>query len=847
MALTPVAAVTRHIPPPPSSSSISSPPRVFAPIPKRRKSMHRHHGHGGDDNANAAARATTPTTTTTTRSTFAFQGLHQHQQPAAEEDDDDDVDVEDEDGIDAELSRALQELVSLHNSNNHDGDNHDGPAASIPHGITTAGKASKMNGSIGVGAGAGVVIDKSQLLTAEELERTAEQLLEHCDAVNKTHNNTSNKPLASITNLPRFVASRSSPSPALVAADEDRLSDDYAARGGGKKRKVPSSAQQGPTIAVHGEFSIYRDERQSSSSSCVHSCGHTCGGGGSGAEAAAALADESASYDSGSEVCCEFHYKHSSVDETTGSGSGDPGSFSASRAAATRRIPPRKHTPARKACGFEKKLFQARKSQVLGLHADAIACMDKEHGQGKGSPNNTKTSTAPGSQQAAPTLDELEELVQALEYASVTGWEGDRVGSGAGMWEGQGKGWSTIKDPAAFAAAEAPEPQEDRLRWRKRGRALERSRLLTRDPIQRGGWIPEGSFEFEAASPLAKAISGRHQQLSLLRSKVTQLLTLTLGTPSMSKLLNSNNKPNKTTPTTATPKAAIKPAVQRTTKTTPAPTSVPASADKKQPTTKKVEPLPPTKNTPDIVIEPSADDPNYVPPPPPKGKKKKKRSANASNPHHVKNCKRLDEYCVLCSAPLTAFLLQTFQRANLPHRLPRNPRRYPISSTCSFSHLQRVSSTLGPVASNQRRTKSPPIQMNMSAAFANTICFMARKRSWKRRFVDAKRSSSVAVRRQPRRGTWSMARVSTQRPRQLRARRRERRRPKSTKMAYLAQEGMIVDVTRFGRQGRARVEAPPTTIITTINTSTINTTTIILANLYPKRMHSHLMTRTPSV
>lgn len=53
------------------------------------------------------------------------------------------------------------------------------------------------------------------------------------------------------------------------------------------------------------------------------------------------------------------------------------------------------------------------------------------------------------------------------------------------------------------------------------------------------------------------------------------------------------------------------------------------------------------QNSHNVIVEPSVDDPDYVPPPfgnaagAKKGKKKKKKSAmaNAANPHHVKNCK----------------------------------------------------------------------------------------------------------------------------------------------------------------------------------------------------------------
>jgi hypothetical protein len=41
-----------------------------------------------------------------------------------------------------------------------------------------------------------------------------------------------------------------------------------------------------------------------------------------------------------------------------------------------------------------------------------------------------------------------------------------------------------------------------------------------------------------------------------------------------------------------------------------------------------------------VTVEPTVDDPDFVPSTSKKGKKKKKRSAiaNAANPHHVKNC-----------------------------------------------------------------------------------------------------------------------------------------------------------------------------------------------------------------
>lgn len=266
--------------------------------------------------------------------------------------------------------------------------------------------------------------------------------------------------------------------------DDDRLSDDYAARGGGKKRKVPASAQQGPTQS--GE----RDE-----TSCVHSCGHICN------EATTSTIldtmnrrthpDETSSADGSDSLhdqqscphvrCCD---RHSSIRIVP-----DP----------IIRVPKRRMTAARTAIEFEKRLFHARKAQVLGLHADAVTCIGQ-----------SKQKNAP----VVPSKGELEELVKALEYTGVTGWEGDRVGSGAGLWEGhvlRGRiknGTLTGTSPLTTTSGSEPNQSEQpsipqspgKLKWRKQGRIAERHTWRNRKPVKRGGWIPEGTFEFEMPS-----------------------------------------------------------------------------------------------------------------------------------------------------------------------------------------------------------------------------------------------------------------------------------------------------------------------------------------------------------
>lgn len=166
-------------------------------------------------------------------------------------------------------------------------------------------------------------------------------------------------------------------------------------------------------------------------------------------------------------------------------------------------------TDARKAIGFEKRLFNARKAQVLGLHADAVTCL------GQTKQKNT----------AIPSKEELEELINALEYTGVSGWEGDKVGTGAGLFEGhtvKGRikgdtliGTSLIAGSSDLVAASATTSSDQpndattkdiglqtpgKLNWRKRGRMAERHEWLNRKPVKRKGWIPEGTFEFEMPS-----------------------------------------------------------------------------------------------------------------------------------------------------------------------------------------------------------------------------------------------------------------------------------------------------------------------------------------------------------
>ncbi|GHJ90235.1 hypothetical protein NliqN6_6637 [Naganishia liquefaciens] len=447
--------------------------------------------------------------------------------------------------------------------------------------------------------------------------------------------------------------------------DDDRLSDDYAARGGGKKRKVPASAQQGPTQT--GD----RDE-----TTCVHSCGHIC-----------SEATTSSIVDTMNRHASTRHDDHDNAQTDSGT---CPHVRCCAHQSTIRivpdpviQVPKRRMTSARLANDFERRLFNARKAQVMGLHADAMTCLNQ------GKPKSTTTTAATAAAAAVPTREELEELVKALEYTGVAGWEGDKVGSSAsgGMWDGhvlKGRvvngtltatsGSVESRSTGTVDAVEGKASAVDKLKWRKRGRIAERHEWQSRKPVKRGGWVPEGTFEFEIPSKVTSTIRQSTHDLNMLRAKVTQLLTLTLSSASMTSFLNGKPVPVPSPVNAVKPASSKKPTAKRPLiKEDPAQGKPrgrePLSADKvhhangaqaevaPSPTARLLSENGETKdssderthdriqNPPNVTVEPSADDPDYIPfsnvAGANKGKKKKKKKksamANAANPHHVKN------------------------------------------------------------------------------------------------------------------------------------------------------------------------------------------------------------------
>lgn len=111
---------------------------------------------------------------------------------------------------------------------------------------------------------------------------------------------------------------------------------------------------------------------------------------------------------------------------------------------------------AAKACSFRKALFLRRKAALITLFLDAQSVIIAE------------TARAGSNRPALPEIPVFEKLLPALEHIGVSSWAPDQPG-----WR------NTLGN------------ERSQRRTRKRVR---------QKPIVRGGWAPEGSFEFEMGS-----------------------------------------------------------------------------------------------------------------------------------------------------------------------------------------------------------------------------------------------------------------------------------------------------------------------------------------------------------
>lgn len=245
------------------------------------------------------------------------------------------------------------------------------------------------------------------------------------------------------------------------------------------------------------------------------------------------------------------------------------------------------------ACSFRKALFLRRKAALITLYIDAQNAI-----------SNGATQAGLKGPTGIMDVPSFERLMPALEDIGVCDWPPDRP-TWRSRWE------------------DSPTPKSKTLEQWRTG-FDQRSRIkASRRPTVRGGWAPEGSFEFEMTSQggillyiayaneaASVAMRNKIRDQAALRKLVNDLRSITLSAkpaPKPVQIGSSLEKPPQKT--------------QRTSTRNPESLAVKAS--------------------PSLTRTPSKDSE----PPSSKGKskkKKKKRSvmANQGNPHHVDNCKR---------------------------------------------------------------------------------------------------------------------------------------------------------------------------------------------------------------
>jgi hypothetical protein len=122
---------------------------------------------------------------------------------------------------------------------------------------------------------------------------------------------------------------------------------------------------------------------------------------------------------------------------------------------------------AAKACSFRKALFLRRKAALVTLYLDAQSALI------------AGTAHLGTKQPPLPDVPTFEKLIPSIEDIGVANWAPDEPG-----WRNDWKTEKTIQ----------PKMLEE---WRSAFSAKRRVRA-SRQPINRGGWAPEGSFEFDS-------------------------------------------------------------------------------------------------------------------------------------------------------------------------------------------------------------------------------------------------------------------------------------------------------------------------------------------------------------
>ena len=122
---------------------------------------------------------------------------------------------------------------------------------------------------------------------------------------------------------------------------------------------------------------------------------------------------------------------------------------------------------AARACSFRKALFLRRQAALIMLYLDAQSAIIA--GSARLGPK----------QSALPLVPAFEKLIPSLEDIGVADWAPDKPG-----WRNEDDGQGIIRPAKSLEA------------WRTLYAARRRERSLRR-PVIRGGWAPEGSFEFD--------------------------------------------------------------------------------------------------------------------------------------------------------------------------------------------------------------------------------------------------------------------------------------------------------------------------------------------------------------
>ncbi|OCF31564.1 hypothetical protein I316_06763 [Kwoniella heveanensis BCC8398] len=258
---------------------------------------------------------------------------------------------------------------------------------------------------------------------------------------------------------------------------------------------------------------------------------------------------------------------------------------------------------------YRKRLFLRRKAAFITLYLDAhniinntlpapaSATAAKTSATGSNSNHNSTSGSSVQPNKAKPSaMNGIGKLPDVIEFEKLLPVLNDM---GVECWSPDRPGWRDGDD------------KMQPVRWRR----TKRTRAAHRKPVERKGWMPEGSFEFEMECEASRALRAKMKQKTALLRLADELRDLILAA----------NKSTITTTTTTT----------MTTTTTPGPTpaSPPPSENQLQ---THAEAQAQAQSQP-MSQAPSKDSTETS-----KGKKKpkkKKRSvlANQSNPHHVNN------------------------------------------------------------------------------------------------------------------------------------------------------------------------------------------------------------------